>query len=206
MIEVFLAFVALICYLHFEDQKWADVAAFSKPLIIAPLIFRSLTNNDDILTIGLAFSMIADFFLDLPFEINLVRGLTLFTAAQFCYALSFIQRAEIIRWRTLVPYVILSMIVTDTLKSRLSKRPLKESSTKLSVRAAVFLYISISSLTGGLSFNHALETGNYMPLYGTSCFIVSDLLIAQDRFVRRIFESSTLVMSTYLMAQILISS
>jgi uncharacterized membrane protein YhhN len=190
------------------NEKIGWVYVFKPALLVALLLWSVLSPDlriikaKKIFLAGMVFACMGDIFLMLPNE-YFMAGLGCFLVMQWLYTYVFVQeRDESLTLSfylgTLAPilflliglnYVVLSAISDDALAF------------------AVILYavsIATMALFAFLRKRKGFEMSHTKVACGAMLFLISDALLAMDRFVAPIPESTIWVMSTYAAAQYLI--
>lgn len=144
--------------------------------------------------VGLLFSGAGDIILQLDGGKYFIYGLGAFLIAHLFYIAAFIRQPEISRARLPVPLVICvyGVIMGFILFPHLGD---------MLIPVAVYLLIIL-----GMGISAALGTTNHsLVVVGALLFIISDSLIAINRFLVPVPLSGFLIMTTYYMAQFLIT-
>jgi len=182
----------------------------SKALIIPLLMilfltsFKSLKNRIHIfLFAGLVFSWAGDIVLELSAKNGnlFVMGLACFLFAHVMYILVFLltpgeNYIKKNRLYLLLPVAIYGIVLVSYLYSNLSE-----------MRIPVILYtiVILTMLTGAINRKEKVNLMSYtMVLAGAIFFVISDSVIALNKFSNKFESSETIIMSTYIVAQYLI--
>lgn len=148
-----------------------------------------------LLALGFLFSAGGDIALELDRENYFVIGLALFLVAHLFYIGAFLQdaRLEQARWPALVLLLLYSGVLTVLLWPALE-----------ALRLPVLAYMVVITAMGMVA---ALRPGPgaWLVLAGAFLFILSDSLIAIDKFLRPVPAGRYAVMVTYYSAQLLIA-
>lgn len=138
---------------------------------------------------GLGFSLLGDVWLMLPSD-RFVAGLVSFLLAHICYGAAFVTRG----WQTLspvwlIPFALYGVGIVQVLSPRLGR-----------LRLAVSLYLGVILIMAWLATGaHALAA------VGAALFVISDSVLAFEKFVRAWGPGRWVVLSTYWAAQWLIA-
>ncbi len=147
--------------------------------------------------IGLFLSLIGDIFLIWDRKLFL-PGLVVFLLAHCCYIAAFYQLPVMPKAiYSAVPFVLFFAIIMRVLWYSLG-----------SMKAAVFIYALAICMMGRFAMNRFLnlETfGAALAFAGAFVFIVSDTLLAYDRFKKPILYKDIYILGTYFLAQWLIA-
>jgi len=146
---------------------------------------------------GLVFSLLGDIALMFP-DKWFQAGLVAFLAAQVLYILAFKpQPGHPVSPLTFLPFVLYGLLMFFLLAPHLG--PLK---------VPVFVYVAAITLMAGFAAARYVDRGGTKPLLafaGAMLFLVSDSVLAYDRFARKIPGARVLVLGTYFPAQLLIA-
>jgi uncharacterized membrane protein YhhN len=146
---------------------------------------------------GLAFSLLGDVALMFP-EKWFTAGLVAFLAAQILYILAFKPLpGHPVSPATFLPFVLFGLLMFFLLAPKLG--PMK---------LPVFIYIAAITTMGGFAAARFVDRGGTKPLLafaGAVLFLVSDSVLAYDRFARKVPGARIIVLGTYFPAQILIA-
>ena len=175
-----------------------------KPLTTLLIVLAALTSPTPLppaykvfILAGLVCSLAGDIALMFP-ERGFRPGLVAFLAAQVLYILAFKPapgRAASVG--LLLPFMIYGLLMFRTLAPGLG--PLK---------LPVFVYIAAITVMAWLAAGRFIEFGGLKPLLafaGAVLFLVSDSVLAYDRFGKRIGPAQAIILGTYFPAQILIA-
>ena len=146
---------------------------------------------------GLAFSLLGDIALMFP-DKWFQAGLVAFLAAQVLYIMAFKpQSGHPVSPMTFLPFALYGLLMFFLLAPHLG--PLK---------VPVFVYIAAITTMAGFAAARYVDLGGTKPLLafaGAVLFLVSDSVLAYDRFARKIPGARILVLGTYFPAQLLIA-
>lgn len=147
--------------------------------------------------IGLGFSLIGDVFLIWDKKLFL-PGLVVFLLAHFCYVAAFYQLPVMPNAiYSAVPFVLFFAAIMRVLWYGLG-----------SMKAPVFIYALTICMMGRFAMNRFLNVGTAeaaLAFAGALIFIVSDTLLAYDRFKKPIPLKDLYILGTYFLAQWLIA-
>jgi len=146
---------------------------------------------------GLGCSLLGDIFMMLR-DKQFLAGLAAFLAAQLCYIAAF-RRGSAFSLRSLptLSLVIFGLIMIRILLPRLG-------TLKIPVTIYVFVIVTMAALAA----ERYIQAGGAKTLAafaGAVLFVVSDSVLAVDRFVKKVRYAQALIMSTYFAAQWLIA-
>ena len=146
---------------------------------------------------GLVFSLLGDIALMFP-EKRFTAGLVAFLAAQVLYILAFRPRpGNPPSAATFLPFVLFGLLMFFLLAPKLG--PMK---------VPVFVYIAAITAMAGFAAARYVDLGGTRTLLafvGAVLFLVSDSVLAYDRFARKVPAARLLVLGTYFPAQLLIA-
>jgi uncharacterized membrane protein YhhN len=146
---------------------------------------------------GLCFSLLGDIALMFP-EKWFTAGLVAFLAAQVFYILAFKPLpGHPISAGTFLPFVLFGLLMFFLLAPKLG--PMK---------IPVFVYIAAITLMAGFAAGRFVDRGGTKPLLafaGAVLFLVSDSVLAYNRFARKVPAAQAIILGTYFPAQLLIA-
>ena len=146
---------------------------------------------------GLALSLLGDIALMFP-EKWFTAGLVFFLAAQVSYILAFKPLpGHPISPATFLPFVLFGLLMFFLLAPKLG--PMK---------LPVFIYIAAITLMAGFAAARFIDRGGTKPLLafvGAVLFLISDSVLAYDRFARKVPGARVIILGTYFPAQLLIA-
>ena len=193
---VFFCFAVLfIATLNLAPYPFGYLTKTIPILSLAVLAFADIPGRKGkLIVVGLLFSGVGDILLELDGVGLFVYGLGAFLIAHLFYIIAFIRKPEISRSRLPVPLaicvygVIMGVVLFPHLGDML-------------IPVAVYLLIIL-----GMGISAALGTTNHsLVVVGAALFILSDSLIAINRFLVPVPLSGLLIMTTYYIAQFLIT-
>lgn len=206
----FKIYIAIsIIYLIIIFLGYHNLDLFLKPLLIPLLGFgvyfnRSIPSKNNLLT-ALFFSWAGDvilLFTDMA-EIYFILGLVSFLIAHIAYCVLFNKQNTIEIHINKILFGIGSLIIAFYLVSMICVLLPKLGELKI----PVIVYASVISIMLLFAFNGYLIWKNKASLYiflGAATFVVSDSILAVNKFHTTIEKSSFFIMLTYLVAQYLI--
>ena len=146
---------------------------------------------------GLIFSLLGDVALMFP-EKWFTAGLVAFLAAQASYILAFKPLpGHPVSPATFLPFVLFGLLMFFLLAPKLG--PMK---------LPVFIYIAAITLMAGFAAARFIDRGGTKPLLafvGAVLFLISDSVLAYDRFARKVPGARVIILGTYFPAQLLIA-
>lgn len=192
MLEL-LFLVSSLCYLltiQFGPYRGSYIVKSIPILSLAALVLTGSQNR--LIFLGLLFSAGGDIALDLDRGRYFVHGLGLFLVAHIFYTAAFLQGGWLTNRLTLT---VISILVVYAVAMSLLLRP------KLgNLAVPVYLYIAVITAMGiSASFR-----GSWV-LAGALIFMLSDSMIAINKFLQPIPGSNYWIMITYYLAQYLIA-
>lgn len=203
----FTLLVAVDIYLG--NSSYDFMRTVSKPLILLSLIFyflqnkiglnRSLSRN---FLLALVFSLMGDVFLlfDHISENFFVLGLGSFLLAHICYAFGFyLQRNSTNR----LYFWIITLLLTSYGVALYSILYSHLGTIKIPV-AFYIVAILLMAITAYKRKGTVSDHGFLLVFIGALCFMISDSILAIDKFITPLPISNFLVMGTYATAQYLI--
>ena len=188
---------------HYTEPAW--IVYVFKPLTTILILVTALlvgTTAPPVyriaILIGLVFSLAGDVLLMLPSD-QFVTGLVSFLIAQICYIIAFTSgRGFSFGWISLMAVVIYGVIVYALLAPYLGK-----------MRIPVIAYIIVILIMAWQAWerwNALGERGALLAFFGAVLFVLSDTLLAWNRFREEFTAARALTLGTYYTAQWLIAS
>ncbi|MEG0850224.1 MAG: lysoplasmalogenase [Flavobacterium sp.] len=207
LFKIYIAFSAvylLILFLGHENLNF-----FLKPILIPILIFGVYFYQNfptkNILLTALLFSWIGDvilLFSDIS-EIYFILGLVSFLISHIVYCILFNRQTKRNLKKNSIAIGIGSILIACYLIGMLSVLlpSLGDLKIPVIVYASVISIMLLFAYNGLLSWN---EPGNKLVFSGAVVFVISDSILAVNKFYNPIEKSSFFIMLTYLVAQYLI--
>ncbi|OXB07290.1 lysoplasmalogenase [Flavobacterium plurextorum] len=207
LFKIYIAFSAvylLILFLGHENLNF-----FLKPILIPILIFGVYFYQNfptkNILLTALVFSWIGDvilLFSDIS-EIYFILGLVSFLISHIVYCILFNRQTKRNLKKNSIAIGIGSILIACYLIGMLSVLlpSLGDLKIPVIVYASVISIMLLFAYNGLLSWN---EPGNKLVFSGAVIFVISDSILAINKFYNPIEKSSFFIMLTYLVAQYLI--
>ncbi len=153
--------------------------------------------------LGLSFSLLGDILLYLPPRF-FSKGLAAFLTAHVCYLVGFNLQPVTPGWQTLLVVVVLSPLmvwVADHLRRGLARQPDRAHLVlPVLVYCAVLGLMLLSALFCFWRLGWSLQAAALASL-GASLFFISDVMLAVQRFLRRLPCGDLGVMVTYIFGQ-----
>jgi len=146
---------------------------------------------------GLSFSLLGDIALMFP-EKWFTAGLVAFLTAHVLYILAFNPgRGHPVSASVFLPFVLYGLLMFFILAPGLGK-----------MKPPVLVYIGAITVMAGFAAGRFVELGGARPLLafvGAILFLVSDSVLAYDRFGKKIAPAQVIILGTYFPAQLLIA-
>lgn len=197
------AVVSLALNLFGTYTHRATLVYVFKPLTTAIVIAIALLQSDAphryrvAILIGLLLSLAGDVFLMLPRD-RFVAGLVSFLLAHLAYLAAFTAGVRLAaRPMFFIAYALVGAVLLSFLWSRLGN-----------LRIPVLLYVAVILAMAAQAAVRASLLGTTAALLaavGAALFVISDSLLAFDRFRGRFASAQALIMTTYIAAQLLIA-
>lgn len=146
---------------------------------------------------GLVFSLAGDVFLMLPSD-RFLAGLVAFLIAHLFYIAAFLSEISALTWWPLVPLVIYGIVIYTIVASSLGK-----------LKLPVLIYVVVILIMAWLAWERWSQTGQsgaLLAFAGAVLFVISDTILAINRFRGAFKLSRALNLTTYFAAQWLIAS
>jgi uncharacterized membrane protein YhhN len=184
-----------------------DMVKFSKPMLMPALIYYVYSHAKGnvplktmLLVVALVFSWLGDMALMQDAEMYFMLGLGAFLIAQITYTYTFLkstfERPEF-RLMPLLPILTFTIFLLAYLLPALP--------SGLQIPVAVYaLCLTMMACMARLRAGITSENSYQWAMMGALLFVVSDSAIAIDKFYRPIPYDSVVIMSTYIVAQLLI--
>ena len=196
---IYSALALAIALYALSDPGWHY--AFLKPIPIWMLLAIGLrsplvdTNPGRALLLGLVASSIGDILLSLPIELSLVLGIAAFFVAQSLYTANFLSTFRFQVRRLWLALLIVAWAICMALWLVPNTGELFR---------AILMYLAVITLMGIAA---AFRAAPALTVFaGALAFILSDSLIAIDRFIESFAGSGFWIMASYYLAQFLIVS
>jgi uncharacterized membrane protein YhhN len=189
-------FIVLAVEIYFSTTHQNNLVKFTKPLLMPLLIFIAFQLNikERNLYIALFFSLLGDVFLMFGSELYFMLGLGSFLMAHLFYILLFKNQFNFSLLKAL-PFAAATFGYFLFIKGGIGQNLL----------IPVSVYCIVITLMGIFAAGRKTNILSYnLVLLGSILFIVSDSLIAFNKFYSPLPASSFWVMSTYGIAQFLI--
>ena len=199
-----LVLASTVLLLRAEARGLRRQVYLFKPLTTTLILVLALATPSPVssayqtaVVLGLLFSLAGDVFLMLPSD-RFVAGLASFLVAHLCYIAAFLPAADgaMSAW-ALLPFLLYGAVLLRVLWPHLGR-----------LAGPVLLYSATLLVMGWQAAEQhlALHTaGTLAALVGAMLFVVSDSLLAFNRFVRPFRAAQPVVLSTYFAAQWLIA-
>jgi len=173
-----------------------------KPLTMVIILVIALLGREAaplyryLIVAGLLFSLVGDIFLMLPKD-RFVAGLVAFLLAHLCYSVAFVPEIDAFKWWPLLPLAIYALVIYRILSSSLGR-----------LKLPVLAYIAIILMMAWLAWERWSQTGQggaLLAFLGALLFVISDTILAIDRFRGAFKSASVLKLITYYWAQWLLA-
>jgi len=147
--------------------------------------------------IGLLFSLAGDIFLMLPRD-RFIAGLIAFLFAHLFYIAAFASETSAPRWWLLIPFIVFGVIVYTILAPFLGR-----------MRLPVIVYMAVILIMAWFAWERwgqSSQSRAILAAIGAALFVISDTVLAINRFRYRFSLARLLNLTTYFAAQVLIAS
>jgi uncharacterized membrane protein YhhN len=165
--------------------------------LIATLGQATLPFYKYMIVTGLAFSMAGDVFLMLPSD-RFVAGLVAFLIAHLFYIAAFASEISALIWWPLIPCVIYGIVIYIILVPALGR-----------LKLPVLIYVVVILIMTWLAWerwSQTAQSGTLLAAVGAVLFVISDTILAINRFRGAFKLARALNLTTYFAAQWLIAS
>ncbi len=209
-ILLLIYFVALAIEIFASFTENLQMQSFSKPSLMLVLLFyyaintRKFASAKYLIISALVFSWLGDvlLLLDKEFKTFFIYGLSAFLVAHIFYIFYFWKIRKLNNIANLPNALIFAGIAAYTVALFVFVAP---GAQNLLVPVAVYaLVISIMSAASWTAFDLPKQTFGKICVAGTFLFLVSDSILAINRFVASFTFAPVLIMLTYALAQLLI--
>lgn len=146
---------------------------------------------------GLLFSLAGDIFLMLPSD-KFIAGLVAFLIAHLFYIAAFASETGSLMWWPIVPLFVYSIVIYSVIAKSLGKQKIPVIFYFLVIMIMAWLAWERWALTG--------QTASLLAFVGALLFVISDTILAVNRFGKEFVSSRLFNLSTYFAAQWLIAS
>jgi len=207
ILKIYVVFSLIYLFILLSGNESLDV--FLKPFLI-PLLGLAVYVSEEfpskkILLTALLFSWIGDVILIFADkgELYFILGLVSFLISHLIYCVLFSKQIKVESKRNKVIFVIGSLLIGIYLTGMLSLLL----PTLGDLKIPVIVYASVISIMLLFAFNGFLiwrKPGNQSVFVGAVVFVVSDSILAINKFYAPIERNSFFIMLTYLVAQYLI--
>lgn len=209
----YLFLLLSLLYLGVELLNLNEIRYFTKPLLLISLSYyfyqstkKSRNRFSHFVQGGLFFSLAGDVALLFAavHELYFILGLLLFLVAHICYIIafrSFSKHTQINHTSTqlilfTLPFIVVSGIVFYILSSRLG-----------TLFYPVLCYVSVITgmgIASALRYKHVNNMSFLLIVCGAICFMLSDTLLAFNKFYTPFKFAGISIMASYILAQYLI--
>ena len=195
-----LALVAALDWAAVRRQ-WVRVERVAKPLVIVVLAWLAVTmgaTDHDVgrfLLVALGFSLVGDTFLLGSKPVDFSGGLAAFLVAHIAFVLAFFTLGVEPRWA--LAGLLFAVPLSLTAGRRIVRAATHEGGAALGGAVTAYLLVIVAMV--------AAASGTALPIVflGAIAFLLSDLVLALDRFVGPRSNARMLVIVTYHLGQVL---
>jgi uncharacterized membrane protein YhhN len=197
---VAFALVAALDWLAVYRQ-WARVEQVAKPLVMVALAGLALTMGAADHTAGrwvlmaLLFSLVGDIFLLRKARVDFLGGLIAFLLAHLAYVLAFLTLGFHQWWALLGLTIAVSLGLTSG--RRIVRAAVRDEGAALGAGVTAYLLVICAMVIS------ASGTARPLVLLGALAFLISDTVLALDRFVGPRANARLVVIVTYHLGQVL---
>ena len=195
-----LALVAALDWAAVQRQ-WVLVERVAKPLVIVVLAWLAVTmgatdhDAGPFLLVALGFSLVGDIFLLGSKPVDFSGGLVSFLVAHIAFVLAFLTLGVETRWALVG--LLIAVPLSLTAGRRIVRAATHEGGAALGGAVTAYLVVIVAMVTAA--------SGTALPIVflGAIAFLLSDLVLALDRFVGPRSNARMLVIVTYHLGQVL---
>ncbi len=173
-----------------------------KPLTMAMILLIAVLGHTappvykGMIIAGLVFSTTGDVLLMLPSD-RFLAGMVAFLLAHLCYIAAFASGIGTPLWWPVIPFVVCGAVVYIILSPSLGN-----------LKLPVYIYVVSILMMAWLAWERGIQTGQsgaLLATIGAVLFIVSDTVLAINRFRRKFKLACVLNLATYFTAQCLLA-
>lgn len=202
---IYIVFLALNIYFNIIDKNWEK--GFFKVLLMPVLAIFYLSVFKDyglIIMLAIVFSWFGDVFLLKTRQRDIIFGMLSFSLAHIMYILQIVYKMEFKN----INYIFVSILIVlyfgigifiSTYLREYVKKTLKNLTNLIYVYGTLLSILGIFSMIVGL--NNLYSGGIYLML-GSNLFILSDIILSYNLFIKNDKISSILVMFIYSISQL----
>jgi uncharacterized membrane protein YhhN len=195
-----LALVAALDWVAVQ-RRWVGVERVAKPLVIVVLGWLAITmgaTDHDVgrfVLVALGFSLVGDVFLLGQKTVDFSGGLVAFLVAHIAFVLAFLTLGVEPRWA--LGGLLIAVPLSLTAGRRIVRAATREGGAALGSAVTAYLVVIVAMVTAA--------SGTALPLIflGALAFLLSDTVLALDRFVGPRSNARMLVIVTYHLGQVL---
>lgn len=176
-----------LMYLIDHYEKFHDKKRYAKLCILPCLIIAYITKLPVLILIGLVLGWAGDILLLFKEKKYFIAGSVSFMIGHLCYCMYFLQQPLSLNYRY-TPLLILYALIAGTLLNERLKSKYKP-------------IVAVYAVPLVLSCILAMQTHNDWAILGTSLFVVSDTLVAHEKFIQAKDLKTRWIMFTYVLAQ-----
>ena len=183
------------------QRQWVRVERVAKPLVIVVLAWLAVTmgaTDHDVgpfLLVALGFSLVGDVFLLGTKAVDFSGGLVAFLVAHIAFVLAFLALGVELRWALVGLFVAVPLSLTAG--RRIVRAATHEGGAALGGAVTAYLVVIVAMVIA------ASGTGLPIVFLGGLAFMLSDTVLALDRFVGPRSNARMIVIVTYHLGQVL---
>jgi len=205
MFSIFISVIFLTALIHIRAEYFGPpwhIYIF-KPLTMVLILVAAVSGSTalphyrNLIIVGIAFSMAGDIFLMLPSD-RFVAGLIAFLIAHLFYIVAFVSKIDTVVGWPLISLITYGIVVYLVLSPYLGK-----------MKVPVLIYIVVILVMAWSAWEWWAQAGtntSLMAFSGALLFVISDTILAVNRFRQKFKMARVLNLSTYFTAQLFISS
>lgn len=183
--------VALFIYGLYENSQLIRIC--SKPVPILVLIWMTYSYKDKWLLGALGFSLLGDIILELPQFFPFAMGLASFLLAHILYIRRFLSVHVHKLWWPLIPITLYCGVLFSYMAPNLGA---------LFIPVSIYVLVIAAMLWSASVYSYTQK--NYLLILGAIFFVISDSLIAINKFISPFSQARYAIIITYWLAQYLI--
>ena len=202
LFSILILLSAIVC-IRAKYKKSKNQLLIFKPLtliliILIAIFFPAIDIKYKIFIIsGLIFSIVGDMSLIFP-EQHFIKGLIAFLIGHICYIIAFVVSGgfHFTIW-IFLPIIIVGMLYLQLIIKYTGKMTIP-----------IIIYISIIIIMGWMAierFNSLPTNGTFIAAAGAILFMISDAVLALNKFRKPFFSAELIILTTYFTAQWLLA-
>lgn len=184
------------CFCCPENRLWSKPILMPLLFVVALSLNQFKTQNISLLLVSIIFAWLGDIILLSDYKLSFLLGLSAFLSMHLIYIYLFNKQRSIGLHKHKLSVLIISAISTFSIVFFWNKTA--------SLQIPVSIYCIVIGLMSLLALMRWKSQYYWHVVAGSFLFMISDILLAFNKFVNEFSSADILVMSTYLIGQFLI--